>query len=294
MGVQNLGAFADLSSFAKSKLPNSVGVYFFKDANGKILYIGKSIRIRERILQHIMAAKSEEREARLCFQATSIDYELCGTELVALLHESQLIKKHLPLFNRAQRRSRGLWQLRAVKKASGFLDFVVERVDPQQKLLELTQFQKEFFSFRSATEEREQFLKSNSFCLDPGLGRACFWNQIDICRGACCGLEDSEIYNMRFTAAFNEKWDFKLGDRLIYGKGRKAGEKSFVVIQDSKLQGWGFVPSAQAKNSQTLERAIVPCNDNPDLQRILRAYFNENFKKALFQMLVEGEQVTAP
>jgi excinuclease ABC subunit C len=80
-------------------LPNSPGVYIFKGARGKVLYVGKALSLKKRVASYFLRdAKDTKTEALLeSFQ----DLETIGTntELEALLLENALIKKHHPRYN---------------------------------------------------------------------------------------------------------------------------------------------------------------------------------------------------
>jgi len=78
-------------------LPEECGVYFFHNKKGRVVYVGKSINIRKRVMQHF--SKVTEKANKLQ-QVYDISYELTGSELVALLYESQLIKQLAPSINR--------------------------------------------------------------------------------------------------------------------------------------------------------------------------------------------------
>src|SRR6185436_13342485 len=82
-------------------LPEKTGVYYFHDQSGKIIYVGKAINIRNRIYSHFTGAGS----AKLSFTSAiaNITYKLCGTELIALLLESDEIKRLYPVYNQAQK-----------------------------------------------------------------------------------------------------------------------------------------------------------------------------------------------
>ena len=85
------------------------GVYYMLNDQGEIIYIGKSIDIRTRILQHFKS--THKKQVKLQHFTHSITYENTGNELIALLRESELIKSHLPLFNRAQRKVKYFYAL---------------------------------------------------------------------------------------------------------------------------------------------------------------------------------------
>ena len=85
------------------RLPNSPGVYYFKDAKGAIIYVGKAIDIKKRVLGHFY--DKANKEVLMCKATHDIDFELSGNELIALLMESAAIKQHFPLYNQSQKRT---------------------------------------------------------------------------------------------------------------------------------------------------------------------------------------------
>ena len=95
------------------QLPTGPGVYYFIDKNGAILYVGKSIHIKQRVLSHFYASGKDSKEKKLAFATHDIRFTKTAGELSALLLESREIKQHNPIFNRRLRRYRKLhsWQL---------------------------------------------------------------------------------------------------------------------------------------------------------------------------------------
>ncbi len=89
------------------RLPARPGVYFMKDRQGTVLYIGKAKSLRDRVRSYFTAVEAHsERLRKLVAAVRDVTWEETGSELAALLLESKLIKQHLPRFNRAQRRYR--------------------------------------------------------------------------------------------------------------------------------------------------------------------------------------------
>jgi excinuclease ABC subunit C len=78
-------------------LPDSPGVYMFKDADGGVLYVGKATSIRKRVTSHF----SGPHRGGFDFigRVGSIDFLVTETEAEALLAEQQFIKRHRPKFN---------------------------------------------------------------------------------------------------------------------------------------------------------------------------------------------------
>lgn len=80
--------------------PAQPGVYLFKDMRGHVLYVGKSVNLKNRVASYWQHFSSlGEKTKRLVTETALIDYVLVESEIEALLLESSLIKKHLPRFN---------------------------------------------------------------------------------------------------------------------------------------------------------------------------------------------------
>ena len=82
----------------RRRLPEGPGVYLFKDAGGKVLYVGKANSIRRRVAGHF-AGKSAAGGREMVDRVATIDFLVTETEAEALLAEQQFIKRHRPPFN---------------------------------------------------------------------------------------------------------------------------------------------------------------------------------------------------
>jgi excinuclease UvrABC nuclease subunit len=81
-------------------IPNSPGVYLFRDSREQIIYVGKSIHLRQRVRSYFQQRAEDSRKLRrLRYEARSVGWLCTGSELEALLLESRLVKQHLPRFN---------------------------------------------------------------------------------------------------------------------------------------------------------------------------------------------------
>ena len=87
-----------------SRLPNRPGVYLFRGEGGQILYIGKAGSIKKRVSQYFRDSTFlSTRIAKMVSQINKIDYIETGSEIEALILESELIKKQQPKYNVAQK-----------------------------------------------------------------------------------------------------------------------------------------------------------------------------------------------
>ncbi len=85
----------DLKQF---DLPDESGVYMFRNAKRKILYIGKAGNLKRRVSSYFIAPH-DSRIQKMVSEIVSIQYKKTDTALEALILEATLIKKHEPLFN---------------------------------------------------------------------------------------------------------------------------------------------------------------------------------------------------
>src|SRR5690606_17401216 len=93
----------NLSKERVDDLPEETGVYYFMDAEGKPLYIGKNKNIRKRVIQHFTDDLEFARFRELKDLVHDITFEFTGSELVASILESNEIRKFLPPYNQALR-----------------------------------------------------------------------------------------------------------------------------------------------------------------------------------------------
>jgi excinuclease ABC subunit C len=91
-----------IEEYKKAKLPDTPGVYFFKDSAGNILYIGKATSLRDRVRSYFMPDLINTRGRFILDMVTlakTIDFVQTDSVLEALLLEANLIKQHQPKYN---------------------------------------------------------------------------------------------------------------------------------------------------------------------------------------------------
>jgi len=81
-------------------LPAKPGCYLMKNAEGKIIYVGKAISIKNRVRSYFHADNSHDAKTRrLVREIADLEWIVVGSELEALILEMNLIKKHRPKYN---------------------------------------------------------------------------------------------------------------------------------------------------------------------------------------------------
>lgn len=81
-------------------LPAAPGVYLFRDARGRVLYVGKSTNVRTRVRQYFTASETRTRMAEMVACTERVDAVVCATGLEAEVRELRLIAEHRPQYNR--------------------------------------------------------------------------------------------------------------------------------------------------------------------------------------------------
>ena len=268
------------------QLPERTGVYYFRDQKEDILYVGKAINIKKRVLSHFYDKKN--REVAMCQQTVNITYEITGSELVALLLESSEIKRHYPVYNRAQRRNNEGYGIFSYEDRSGLMHLAWNS---------LKNIPNPIIKFYNTTESRlflerlcEEFELCPKYCHLQSNVNSCFHYQIKKCKGICRGEESIDTYNERVKQAIaymaNDTKSY-----LIPQKGRNKDERSFVLIENGVYQGYGYIDNDQQISSlYELKEFLILKKDNRDVQRILRGFRNKNESK--FMLLEEKSSFT--
>jgi len=249
-------------------LPEAAGVYFFYTAEDNLVYVGKSINIRQRVKQHFSG--KDRKSLKIQLSVKRIAFEITGSELIALLYESELIKRHQPLYNRSQRRTVFQYGL-YLKEINGYKALVADRIQIGKE--EITTFS----TLREAKSALYRITDTYKLCQKiNGLYKSatyCFGYQIKQCNGACMEQETPEDYNARVDQFLN-RTVFAEFTQLFEVAGRTANEKGLVYIEKGVYKGFGYCP-IETKGKKRLSY-IKSYQDNRDVRRILIRHLINN------------------
>lgn len=82
-----------------TKLPAAPGVYFHKNSEGEIIYVGKAAVLKNRVRQYFQKSKKDVKTAALVAEIADTDWITVDTEMDALFLESEMIKRYMPKWN---------------------------------------------------------------------------------------------------------------------------------------------------------------------------------------------------
>lgn len=173
-------------------LPARPGVYFFKDASGKIIYIGKAKNLRARIGQYFGRNDGRPQIPFLMAEASQLDYTLVATELESLYLERNLIQQYRPRYNIELKDDKNFAFItidygQAIPQIG-----YARKFEPGQKNVVY------FGPYTAAGKIRETLntvRKIFTFCAakKPG-GQPCFYYHLHRCPGVCVGKISPQDY----------------------------------------------------------------------------------------------------
>jgi DNA polymerase-3 subunit epsilon len=256
------------------ELPEEKGIYIFHDENGTPIYIGKAKNILERVSTHFAGNTNTNSRKLFLNSIFGVSYEVCGNELISLLYESYLIKKHWPRFNRSQKKVETNYGIYRYEDQNGYYRLAVNKI---------SKWESPVATFRYLTEARSYLgSKVREFNLCPklcGLQKAlneCYDHKIGVCKGACCSKEDAKNYNKRLEKALSAFADVTQSYCII-GQGRSREEKSIVVVEKGSYLGFGYLEGDYPIDDPLqFKENIDIFPDNPDVQKILSGYLRKN------------------
>ena len=252
-------------------LPSKTGVYYIHKEDGGIIFIGKSRNIKKRVNQHFTGiTKSAKKIQNEVFTVT---FEETGSELIALLKESEEIKIHRPIYNRMSPKSNFSWSVYAEKDANGYLNLKLQKKDRRKK---------EIKSYTSQQEGKEALLRISShyrLCQKlTGLYETkthCLQHTTNECDGACVEKITPEEYNLR-VQAFIDKNSFDNKTLAILDRGRTVSERSAILVENGVYKGYAFYDlNYQINTIEILRNIIIPMQNNPDTRNSIQSYLRK-------------------
>jgi excinuclease ABC subunit C len=187
---------------AMPDIPKSSGVYLFKDANGKVLYVGKAVNLKNRLLSYLKTPERHDPKTALMLKKMArVDVILTPTGREALILERNLIKEHRPRYNVMLRDDKNYLCLRLDLKESFPALRFVRRFNPDGALYfgpyasagmarETLKVMKQAFGVRTCKERR----------LAPR-SRPCLEYQLAHCLGPCAGCVSDDAYHQAVQEA---------------------------------------------------------------------------------------------
>lgn len=180
------------------------GVYWFLDANGNVLYVGKAKDLKNRVTQYALLQDERPQILSLVTTAAELKFETQVSELQALLVEAELIRKYQPSFNILLKDDKSSLYICITKEAFPRVLTMrkAELVREEQKMHVFGPFPSAFKVKQVLRIARHIFqwcdrpLAPSTISTDAKVKpvKPCFYSHIGLCRGACTGNVAQEDY----------------------------------------------------------------------------------------------------
>jgi len=178
-----------------NSLPMQPGVYIMKDADGAVIYVGKSKKLKNRVTSYFVGSTHSYKTAKMVSLVKDFDYIVCKTEIEALTLENVLIKKHSPKYNIKLKDAKSYPYIKVTGEEFPKLFVTRERKSDRAKYFGPYQ------SSQSAHTALDTVMKiftlatcKRSFPKDIGRERPCIYRDMGRCIAPCTGKVSSSEY----------------------------------------------------------------------------------------------------
>lgn len=185
-----------------NELPVCPGVYLMRDRAGRVVYVGKSRKLKNRVSQYFQNGEKNVKTARMVSSVANFDYFLCDTEIEALTLENALIKQYSPKYNIRLKDAKSYPYIKVT--AEEYPRIIMTRTRSSDK--------GKYFGPYSGVATVYTVLDTlkkvmglpackHQFPRDIGKVRPCLYYQLGRCCGVCTGQVAKEDYSARIEAA---------------------------------------------------------------------------------------------
>ena len=178
-----------------NSLPTCPGVYIMKNADGEVIYVGKSKKLKNRVTSYFLGTQASYKTAKMVSLVRDFDYIVCDTEIEALSLENTLIKKYSPKYNIKLKDAKSYPYIRVSRDEYPRFSVTRERKSDKSRY---------YGPYRGASDAYtalETVLKifglptcKRVFPKDIGRERPCIYRDMGRCIAPCAGGVDRDEY----------------------------------------------------------------------------------------------------
>jgi len=242
------------------------GVYYFHDAKGKVIYVGKAKSLKQRVVSHFTGLNTGKKRQDFLRNIYAISFKECATEFTASLFESIEIKRLWPVYNISQKNFEQRYGIYAFEDSKGYWRLAI---DKKRKYFEPLQ---SFYLLNDAY--RTLWKLVNEYNLHAAL---CFLDK----SAKTFELPDKEDHNKKIQAALaamsTQKNTYAIFEEPAFCKGN-----SCVLIEKGKFYGMGLVP--EHENIFELDKIKTHLTQYPEneiIYAMIQSYMHKNPLKVL-------------
>ncbi|MBQ4645020.1 MAG: excinuclease ABC subunit UvrC [Clostridia bacterium] len=245
------------------KLPLTPGVYIMKNKQGKIIYIGKAKKLKNRVSQYFGSQNKHPVKVRKMVENVhDFDYILTDSEFEALVLEASLIKQNQPKYNILLKDDKGYSYIKITNEPYRKISAVLQKDDENAEYI--GPFTSSY-SVKQSVDEANKIFRlpqcNKSFPRDFKKGRPCLNFHINRCMGVCTG----KISKAEYDEAVNDALDFLNGDITKIIKDLK--EKMNTCAENLEFEKAGkYRDRIRAiENMQSKQKVVTETSDSKDV-----------------------------
>ncbi len=179
-----------------NSLPLCPGVYIMKDKNGKVIYVGKSRKLKNRVSQYFQNSKKNYKTERMIRLAEDFEYIVCSTEIEALTLENTLIKQYSPRYNIKLKDAKSYPYIKITAEKYPRLVYTRTRLSDKAKYFGPFSGTSTVFGVIDTVRKTLGIPScKRKFPEEIGKGRPCIYYQMNKCCGVCTGRVSEEEYS---------------------------------------------------------------------------------------------------
>ena len=249
-------------------LPSLPGVYYFHDAKGKVIYVGKAKNMKKRVCSHFTGNNPGLQRQEFLRNIHEITHQVCGTELIAFVLEAVEIKRLWPKYNRSLKRFEHAFGLYVFEDQRGYLRLAVDKHRKHQQTAYTCNTLLEGYNLLNRLIET--FGLCPKLCFIQNNSQPCTGINGDQC--ACTGYGTVNEYNKKVNFALDELKE-ALPTYAIRDEGRTHDEHSCILIEKGQFYGMGYIADdAEANNLHQLKNYLTPYPGNDYIKTMVNNY----------------------
>jgi DNA polymerase-3 subunit epsilon len=263
------------------QLPEKPGVYYFYNEVKKVIYVGKAINLKKRVASHFTGHNINPQRQNFLRDIYGISFEVCATELMALLLECTEIKKLWPTHNRALKRFESNYGLYEYEARSGYRYLAIGKLNKGQSCIE--SFNSMHTGIHTLLSLNEQFGIDRRFCNygKPAEGEI-------IQKSASENLPDVGLHNRQIQNAIDSLLQNRPSFAII-DKGRSKEERSCIWVENGHFYGMGYITSDIGFNDLSeLRDCVTRYKSNQYIMQLIYTYV-EKYPGKVKQIVPEKE-----
>ena len=177
-------------------LPLCPGVYIMKDVRGKVIYVGKSAKLKNRVSQYFQNSVKSIKTEKMASSVFDFDYYICSTEMEALSLENTLIKQYSPRYNIKLKDAKSYPYIKVTREEYPRILFTRKRESDKARYFGPYTGTSTVFSIMNTLKKTLGLPSCNKqFPRDIGKERPCVYYQMHQCCGVCTGRVSPKEYN---------------------------------------------------------------------------------------------------